>query len=491
MLKDIKHTLRQSAIYGLSRLSAKLAGFILLPFISLKLDVSNYGYFVLTESLWQILWAIFLFGLESGIVRWYTLIEDETNKKKFLFSVFTFLVIFNIVCVGLIYTFRFPLSLLLYGNTIYTDLLICASLIAFMETLLFIAFLVIRIEEKAKLYTIFALMITGLSLLFQVFALYSSEDKLLGIFIAKILASFIGLILLIPYTIRRISIGFDFNNLRKLLKYSYPIMLASLLATLLNQQDRYILSKFTDSSAVGIYGLAFNITGIINFLLISPYSLAFSVISWKKLRDKNAKRFFTKNITYVFFTVIYASIVVSLFTPHLIKIFTLRTDYWAASEYVPWIILSMPFYAVQVIGTFSFYVTKNTRYILISYLTAVIVNFCLNLLIIPKLGIYGACVSNFISFAALTLSTYIFSRKNYFFNYEWVKIITMIIVYFILVLPFFIFSYENRLIVILLKFIPLALFPVILYLTGFYEPVEIKAIKGFINKYILKREFMK
>ncbi|MCX7878508.1 MAG: oligosaccharide flippase family protein [Ignavibacteria bacterium] len=486
MLKDIKHTLRQSAVYGLSRLSTKLAGFILLPFISLKLDISSYGYLVLTESLWQIFWAIFLFGLESGIVRWYTLIEDYEKRKKFLFSVFLFILLFNLFCIGLLYLFQSPLGYIIYGRLELSYLLLYAGLIALIEALSFVVFLVIRIEEKAKLYTLLAIIITLLSLTFQIYALYSFQDKLGGIFLAKFFAPLTGLVILLPYILKRIKLGFDSENLKELIKYSFPIMLASLLGTLLNQQDRYILGKLTDTSNVGIYGLAFNITGIVNFLLISPYSLAFSVISWKKLNDDNAKRFFTKNVTYVFFVMIYFSAAVALFTPHFIKIFTLRTDYWAASEYVPWILLSTPFYAIQTIGIFSFYVTKKTGYVLFCYTIAVATNFAMNILLIPLFGVYGACISIVTSFIILALSTYIFSRKNYHFRYEWIKIIMMVFTYLLLVTPFFIFRFESRMIEILLKFLALGLFPVILFLLKFYEEIEIKAFIGFVKKYSSK-----
>src|SRR5205085_7605752 len=143
---------------------------------------------------------------------------------------------------------------------------------------------------------------------------------------------------------------------------------------LLNQVDKYLLGNITGLNNVGIYGLAYNISGLINFLIVSPFTLAFTVISWKKLKDENAKRFYTKTITYLFLAVTYVSVIVSLFTPHLIKIFTLKTDYWLASNYVPWIVLSMPFYGMHFIGVFSFYVTKKTKYVLYTYTIALLSN---------------------------------------------------------------------------------------------------------------------
>ncbi|MCI0449604.1 MAG: oligosaccharide flippase family protein [Chlorobi bacterium] len=486
MLHDIKNTIKQSAIYGLSRISTKLVAFILLPLLTLNFTVAEYGIYVLTESLWQILWAVFLFGFESGIVRWYLELQDELKRKRFLFSVSVFLFVFNLILILIIYGFSPQFSLLIYGNISYARLVVYSSLIAAVEAFSFIIFLLLRIEEKAKTYSIFAILITLISLLLQVYFLQYTNIKLEGVFISKIIAPLLIILTLFPYFLKHIRFGFEKKLLKDLLKYSFPIMAASLVIALLNQIDRYILGYFTNLTDVGIFGLANNIAGLISFLIISPFSLAFTVLSWKKLNDENAKRFFTKTTTYLFLAVIFISAAISLFTPHLIKVFTLKTDYWIASQYVPLVILAMPFYGIHFIGVFSFYVTKKTKYVLYSYLAALLIKILLNLVFIPSFSVYGAAIVNILSFFLLSWLIYIFSKKNYFFAYEWLKILEMIFAYALIVFPFFYFNFEDRLIEIILKVIALAVFPFLLYILKFYEPIEIKSMKGFINKHLFK-----
>lgn len=486
MLSDIKNTIRQSAVYGLSRISSKLVAFILLPLLTLNFSVSEYGVFVLTESLWQIIWAVFLFGFESGIVRWYLEIQDSATRKRFLFSVTVFMILLNLIFIMLIYVFSSPLAGMIYENTGYAKFVVYSSLIASVEAFTFVIFLLLRIEERAKTYSILSVLTTLISLVLQIYFLQYTLMKLEGVFISKIIAPLVIVLILLPYFLKHVKPGFEKVLLFDLLKYSFPIMLASFVITLLNQADRYILGYFTNLDDVGIFGLAGNISGLINFLIISPFSLAFTVLSWKKLGDENAKRFYTKSITYLFLAVIYISVIIALFTPHLIKVFALRTDYWIASKYVPWMLLSMPFYGIHFIGVFSFYVTKKTKYVLYSYIIALAVNIGLDLLVIPYLTVYGAVFVRFFSFFMLCMVIYLFSKSNYFFEYEWKKIITMLIVYTAVVLPFFYFNFGSRLIEILLKLLALVLFPFVLYILRFYEPIEIKSVKGFVNKYIFR-----
>jgi O-antigen/teichoic acid export membrane protein len=359
-----------------------------------------------------------------------------------------------------------------------------AAFIAFVEAFSFTVFLQLRIEERVKTYSTLAVLSTVISLLLQIYFLQYTQIKLEGVFIAKIIAPLSILVILLPYIVKHLKIGFDKTVMKALLKFSFPIMVAGLIMTLLNQVDRYILSYLTDLTKVGIYGLAYSISGLVNFLIISPFVLSFTVISWKKLSDANAKRFYTKSITYLFLAVIYFSIFVSLFTPHLIKIFTMKTDYWTASAYVPWVILAMPFYGIHFIGVFSFYVTKKTKYVFYSYTIALFSNIVLNFIFIPLLGIYGAALVNLFSFALLTISIYFFSRKNYFYDYEWFKIIKVLISYSFLVFPFFYFSFESRALEIALKCAAFIIFPFLLYIMNFYEKVEIQSIMGFLRKYL-------
>lgn len=489
MLKDIKNTIRQSAVYGLSRISTKLVAFILLPLLTLNFTVAEYGIYVLTESLWQILWAVFLFGFESGIVRWYLEITDKERQRKFLFSVTVFLLIFNAVLTAIIYFLSGPLSVLVYENTAYSKFVMFACFIAIVETFSFVIFLILRIEEKAKTYSALAIITTLISLVLQVYFLQYTTMKLEGVFISKIAAPLVMIVFMLPYFIKRMKFGFETTTLKELFRYSYPIMAASLIMTLLNQVDRYILGHLTNLTNVGIYGLAYNISGLINFLIISPFSLAFTVLAWKKLNDENAKRFYTKTTTYLFLAVTYFSLIIALFTPHLIKVFTLRTDYWAASTYVPWIIIAMAFYGIHFVGVFSFYVTKKTKYVFYSYFIALAVNVIFNFILIPKYGIYAASLVNLFSFIILCLSIYFFSKKNYFFEYEWLKLVAIFFSYIAIVFCFFYFTFNNRLVEILLKILAVVIYPFILYLLKFYEPVEIKSFKGFINKYLFRINF--
>ena len=83
MLEDIKHTIKQSAVYGLSRISSKAVSFILLPIITYRLSVAEFGIYVRIDALWQILLGVILFGIENGVIYRYLEIKEGYRRKRF------------------------------------------------------------------------------------------------------------------------------------------------------------------------------------------------------------------------------------------------------------------------------------------------------------------------------------------------------------------------------------------------------------------------
>lgn len=469
-----------------------MVGFILLPLITKKLSVSEFGVYVRIDALWQILLSLILFGIENGVIFWYLGIENEKQRKRFLFSVTLFIFALSLAFSLFFLVFSKSFSLLIFSDINTSTLVFYSSLIASMEAIIFLIFLLIRIQEKSVLYTVISILLSISGLLLQYYFLIYTQEKLEGIFLAKILSPALFILLLIPFYKKYVSAGIELSLLKKLIIFSFPVMIASLLGTFLNQIDRYILGYLTNSYQVGIYGLGNYICGVISILLIGPFSLAFSVISWKKYKDDNAKRFFSKSVTYLYFIVIFSSIFISLFTPNVIKVLTTNTDYWAAKNIVPWIAISIPLYGITNISFFSFYPTKNTSYLILFYAIALLSKIGFDFLLIPYYNMYGAAVANYLSFFILIIITYYYSKKQYFFSYEWIKISVMTLLFIFLVFPFFYFNFNSRLIELTLKTIAFISFPLWLYLFKQYEPIEIERVKGFANKYysiILKKVY--
>jgi O-antigen/teichoic acid export membrane protein len=487
LLKDLKQTFRHSVIYGVSRVSTKLTGFILLPLYSSYFSTNIYGVIVRVELIWQFLLVLFLFGLESGIIRWYSLNSDENKKKKFLFTIFLFIFILNLIFLCLIYFSSGFLSGFIFEFADYSKLIILASIVATAEAFIYIVFILIRVNNKPVLYTIFSILITFINLVLQVYFIKYSDIKLEGIFYSKIIAPVAVIVILSPYVIKFIKPGFLKDELYGLIRFSYPILLGNIIWMVVVQIDKFFLGFFANSSEVGIYGFASSITGVINFIVMFPFTLAFMVISWRKYSEGNSERFFTKVMTYLYYIIIFISVMLSLFIPNIIGIFIKNPEYYSSIKLIPFICLSIPLATIHFVGIFSFQASGKTKYIMYSYFITLFLNVVLNAVLISYFKSFGAAFANFISFLALNITIYIFSRKCFYFGYEWSKYLVLNIIFVLLIAPFYFIIFNSIYLELGLKFLAVLIFPFLLFLFNFYEKIEIDTVKNYFGKLILRK----
>ena len=148
--------------------------------------------------------------------------------------------------------------------------------------------------------------------------------------------------------------------------------------------------------------------------------------------------------------------------------------------------------------TINFLIAKKNIYQPIFVVIAVLINISLNFLFIPKFQIWGAICSSIITSFILNVFYYIFSRKYYKVDYEMLKIWLLIglnVVFYVLSLFFNFNIFVNA----ALKVLLFAIFPFVLFFTGFFDKKEKETIiimlknirnplywKSFMSKIIQK-----
>src|SRR5690606_83253 len=97
MLKILKSSVRDTAIYSIGTFSSKLAGFVLVPLYTNRafLSETDYGVLNLIEANLQIIISVFGLGLSYGFERWYW-DKDKLDKRKSIL----FTILFSTVCLS-------------------------------------------------------------------------------------------------------------------------------------------------------------------------------------------------------------------------------------------------------------------------------------------------------------------------------------------------------------------------------------------------------
>lgn len=483
MLEDIKNTVKQSAVYGLSRVAAKSISFVLLPLYTSIFNSQTIGNINLLESLWNYLLTICLLSFETAIIAFCSKEKDLYKVKKILFVFFSILVFNSIIFVILGYLTSNYISInILKDESLSRVTLYCFYIAAF-ESLLTIPLTMLRLKEKPGLYSTIATLSLLINLLFQLYFLVFLNYGFEYIFISKIIAPLLLIIVLVPFLIRNLSPHFSKILFKDILKFSVPLMLASLLAILLNTVDRFVQTGFLSKDDIAVYTVGYSIGSLTNFFIVSPFALAFNVISWKKLDDSNAERFFTKSATYLYLVMIMFSILISFFIPEAIRIFIRNPFLWNSVYIIRIILLSNCIAALYYVSIQSYYFKKRTDLIFWIFLICLTFKILANYLMIPLYGINGSAYLSVISYTLLICLSYLVSRNLYFIRFETGKILVLTALYILYSLIVMNVSFGNPASDVLFRLLLFLTFPFILYICRFYEPIELERIRGFFTKY--------
>jgi O-antigen/teichoic acid export membrane protein len=121
--------------------------------------------------------------------------------------------------------------------------------------------------------------------------------------------------------------------------------------------------------------------------------------------------------------------------------FLIGEKYWSGVGIVPIILLGYLFHGIYVNFQAGIYIKEKTKFFPYITFSGAIVNLVINILFIPKYGIWGAAFATLFSYLTMALIAFIFSNKTYPIIYEYKKITSIFV---LIILSFtFLYLFEN------------------------------------------------
>ena len=485
MLQQLKPLLKDSAIYAMGNVSGKLVGLILLPYYAEKLTVAEYGILGTMEVTFQLIVALAGLNLYIAFTRWFFEKEVENKLKSVFFTTLTTVVFLAIVAIIGLYPVAPAVSRLLFNDSLqYVALFRLMTISAGLEIIGQIPATLCKMKRKPAMYTrnliIRLLVVLVLTLLFVVVF----DRKIEGIYEAQIIGSMVYIFLFLPYIFKNIAVKFETVILKKMLHYSFPLVLSSFFIVVLSIADRYILNFISGLESVGIYSLGNKIANVLKIFIVMSVQLALTPTVFRMVDKPGIKRFLSKMMTYFTFGLMFCVLVISLYGQEVIKLFTAaEPDYWDAYLVIPFIAFGIVFGMMKDTSTYGLQIVKKTGVMASVILFVSLLNVGLNILFIPFMGAIGAGLSMLLSQIIYFFVMLFFAHRYYPVPYELRKVFLAIALGAVFcVAAYFIrdFSLISRLTI---KTLLLFTYPVILYFLGFYDKEELQAIQGFWKKW--------
>ncbi|SCY42566.1 lipopolysaccharide biosynthesis protein [Butyrivibrio sp. INlla14] len=401
-------------VFLIGNVLAKAVQFFLLPLFTAYMSTDAYGSGELINNFSELLLPFATLCIYDSVFRF----SVNENNSAFLNSAISLLMRSAIIC---------GVAVIAFWLISKDWAIVYLFVIVYLYSLKMILAYYIRGKGKSVYYAlsgvINAFSLFLFSSVFLVLLGFEARGYLASIALAYMVTSIFllfGIEEKMVITIRPI----DKEIYRKMLKYSTPLIIYNTGYWITNMSGRYAISIFSGVGNAGIYLAAMKIATIIN-MIQQAFFMAFQLNGAKQYDQKGSNEYFDDILTiYLAVVFIFGGAVMMLYK--VIARITLHGDFYSAVVFLPVIILG------AIVDCFFCYfkvlysVFKRTKRIIISVLIGAIVNVFMCVILVPQLGILGACISSIICFFAQGVFRIFDTRAFIKIRINWVELLTVL-----------------------------------------------------------------
>lgn len=426
--------------FSVGSLSAAIIGVISVPILTRIIEPSEYGIATIFLTIGSLLSAIAIFGLDQAFIRFFY----EKNKINLFKKTLFIAIIISFLLTVILFVFNQSISKYIYSSGSYALLL---TLYIFIFVVYRFSNLILRMLQFGYRYSLIQAMQKILEFLFILtFALVFSPNHysiLLGTMITMIALTALSLLMSKSFWMES-QINKSRIHYKKLLLYSYPLMISTLMALLFQSIDKFVLNYWGSSEELGIYSAGFKLIAVLN-ILQSSFAIFWAPVSLEHFNKNPDNRNLYSNVAKTMTLTMLSVAIIIILLKDVLVLF-LGIEYQSASALVPALVLMPIMYTMSETTVQGINFSMKTHLHIIVSSISLIINVVLSFTLIPIFGMEGAALSIGISYISFYLTRTYFGLKHFPFDIkfkETISIIVLLLVWIILIMLF-----DNKLILI-------------------------------------------
>lgn len=481
MITHFKRLAKQILVYGLGDALNQLIAVLVLPIFTRFLSPADFGVVSLLTVSTALILNLSDFGLVASIFRFFKEEQDLEKRKKIIATAQIFMVSVTTTIAILAIPFSGQISQVLLGTPNYSNLVILSFLTIPLNKLVVAPLARVRVEEKATFYVIVNISRAVATIALNLFLIIYLNKGLLGYFegpliIGIIYGLFIGL-----YSLKQNGLNFSRPIFKKIFLFGAPLILNSISLWIINWADRFIISKLTNLTEVGLYTLGYNF-GMAVMLPIGAFTTAWMAFYMTVEKEKNACQIYSLVFTYYSLIIGFFALIIAIFGRDYFNFFT-KTQFHTASIVIPLVALAYVFRGNFSINSVGAIIKKRTILVVLAEASAMVINIMLMFLLIPHYGRIGAAWATLISYGSLPVIMHLLSYKLYPITYDFRRISQL----FVVGLGIFYICdliYQPNWINLAVRLLIICLYPVLLYILGFFKKEELDHLKQIKSRFL-------
>ena len=442
-MAGIKALAKETAVYGLSSIVGRFLNWCLVPLYVYVFPTDEYGIVSYLYSFTAVALVILNYGMETGYFRFASRSE---HPDRVYTTALVSLGVTSLAFMVLASIFIKPITsaMLLDGYAGYVWML---AMIVAIDAFCNLPFAYLRFKKKAFRFAGIKILNVGLNIGLNLLfilgcpalmkccpALVSWFYEPLGgqqfgigwIFVANMISTLVVFLCLLP-EITRYRIRFDGPLLRKMLSYSWPLLILGVAGILSQNMGQIIIpylfpgQEEAARSMVGIYGANIKIA-IVMVMFTQAFRYAYEPFIFSQAKSDGETRLQAYADAMKFFVVfgLFIFLGVMFFLP-VIKYFV-SPSYWAGLSVVPVMMIAELCFGVFFNLSVWYKVTDRTRWGMWMSLICFALMLGFNLWFVPVIGIpdgyMGSAFAALLSYFAVMVLSYFVGRHYYPIPYQ-------------------------------------------------------------------------
>ncbi len=427
MFSKIRELSKNTTVYGVGEVAVQIVSVLLLGVYALYFNATDYGVIAVITGLEVVAKIVFRFGLDGSFMRFFYEVDDE-GRRRLASTIFLFLLALDGAVLIALLAFAPRLADLLLGSHAQVTALRLMLINTFAIGFTFIPFHVLRMEQRAKTFSLLTLLRSVLTIVVRLVLVMKFGMGVTGLYLADLLVTIVIMAALVPWFAPLIRPMFSAEVLRDALSFGLPRVPHAAAQQITAIGDKFILPFFVTMDRVGVYGLAVSV-GLAQKLFLSAFESAWAPFYYATIRESDAPRVFGTISTYGVAVLALLTAGVSAVGRDALKAMThgriLRPfdPTWHDVSFVVGLTaLGVFFQGIYLLTSIGLNITKRTQYYPVATIAAAVINVGLNLLLIPRMGIVGAGWANAVAYGVQAGLGYVLSQRFYRIEYEWGRI---------------------------------------------------------------------
>lgn len=435
-MSTLKHLFKHTFVYGLATVLPRVLTVLLTWLLTKYLDAeSDFGEVSILFTYIVLLNVVLTYGMETAFFRFYN--GESATEKTVKTSLWTLALTTSAFALSSILWIE-PVAKLTAISVSYWKWVI--GILSF-DTLMVIPFALMRAKNQSMKYAIIKMInvfiSVGVSAAFLMatqkltsFFTWLPNDKKELFFIAGCTASALTLLVVSKPYISKFYI--DVSLLKRMLRYSWPILIAGLAFAINEALDKVLLQwllPLNENDAkeqVGIYTACYRLA-IGMTLYATAFRLGVEPFFFSQSKDKNASQQYAM-ITKAFVVLGAIGMLVYIVLLDVIKPLLIgKASYLVGIKITPIVVFAFFFFGIYQTLSVWYKITDKTKYGAYISIGGAILTITLNVICIPIIGYMASAIATCAAYGLMMILSYSIGRKHMPIPYDLKNIVLYII----------------------------------------------------------------